>query len=102
VGRFHTPSPKIFSNGRGTTKLGGNVEHLVFCRWAKINQIAIQDFESSRVELFSNFPCYGIGTRGMCHTHFADLAVFGRILPNGAVLSTVATPTARRINFGDS
>jgi hypothetical protein len=40
---------------------------------------------------------HGIGMRGMCHTHFPDLADFGRILPNA-----VDRGYAWRINFGDS
>jgi hypothetical protein len=40
---------------------------------------------------------HGIGTRGMCHTHFPDLADFGRILPNA-----VDRGCKWRINFGDS
>jgi hypothetical protein len=40
---------------------------------------------------------HGIGMRGMCHTHFPDLADFGRILPNA-----VDRGCKWRINFGDS
>jgi hypothetical protein len=52
---------------------------------------------SARQSPYAPVIRHGIGMRGMCHTHFPDLADFGRILPNA-----VDRGYALRINFGDS